>query len=134
MPLAQSDYPLLEVIWTILLFFVFIMWIFLVFRIIIDIFRREDIGGWLKAAWTAFIIFMPLLGVLVYVIAQGGDMARRDMAQAQAQQASFDEYVKSVSASGSGGAAAEIERAKQLLDSGAISQDEFDSLKAKALS
>ena len=132
MPLGQSDYPLLEVIWTILLFFVFIMWIWLVFRIIVDIFRRDDISGWLKAGWTAFIIFLPLLGVLVYVIAQGGDMAKRDMAQIQAQQQSFDNYVQSVA--GSGGAVAEIEKAKQLLDSGAISQDEFDALKKKALS
>ncbi len=130
MPLG-AEYPLLEVIWTMLLFFVFVMWIFLVFRIIFDVFRRQDISGWGKAGWTVLIIFLPILGVLIYLIAQGGNMADRDVSAAQAQQAEFDDYVQSVA--GSGGATDEIERAKQLLDTGAITQAEFDSLKAKAL-
>ena len=130
MPLG-AEYPLLEVIWTMLLFFVFVMWIFLVFRIIFDVFRRKDISGLGKAGWTVLIIFLPILGVLIYLIAQGGNMAERDVSAAQDQQAEFDDYVQSVA--GSGGATGEIERAKQLLDSGAITQAEFDSIKAKAL-
>lgn len=129
--LLAADYPLLEVIWTMLLFFLFILWIFLLIRILIDVFRRHDISGWGKAAWTIFIIILPFLGVLVYLIAQGDKMMGRDVEQAQAQQAQFDEYVQSVA--GSGGAADEIAKAKQLLDSGAITQEEFDSIKAKAL-
>ena len=132
MPVA-AEYPLLEIMWTMLLFFVFVMWIFLLFRIIVDVFRRNDISGWLKAGWTLFIIVLPLLGVLVYLIAQGGGMTERDMGQVRAQQAQMDDYVRSVSG-GAGGAAAEIESAKGLLDSGAITQDEFAAIKAKALS
>lgn len=134
--LLGAEYPLLEVMWTMLLFFVFIMWIFLVFRIIFDVFRRHDISGWGKAGWTALVVFLPFLGVLIYLIAHGGDMgekrgAERDMRQVrQAQQADLD-YVRPVA--GSGGATAEIERAKKLLDNGDITQDEFNSLKAKAL-
>lgn len=132
MPVA-AEYPLLEIMWTMLLFFVFVMWIFLLFRIIVDVFRRNDISGWLKAGWTLFIIVLPLLGVLVYLIAQGGGMTERDMGQVRAQQAQMDDYVRSVSG-GAGGAAAEIESAKGLLDSGAITQDEFAAIKAEALS
>lgn len=127
-----ADYPLLEVVWTMLMFFVFVMWIFLVFRIIFDVFRREDISGWGKAGWTVLIVFLPLLGVLIYLIAQGGSMAQRDVSQARAQQDQLDEYVRSVASEG--GATAEIERAKRLLDNGTITQEEFDALKAKALS
>jgi hypothetical protein len=131
MPVA-ADYPLLEIMWTMLLFFVFVMWIFLLFRIIVDVFRRNDISGWLKAGWTLFIIVLPLLGVLVYLIAQGTGMTERDMSQVKAQQSQMDDYVRSVSG-GAGGAAAEIESAKGLLDSGAVTQDEFAAIKAKAL-
>jgi len=131
MPVA-ADYPLLEIMWTMLLFFVFVMWIFLLFRIIVDVFRRNDISGWLKAGWTLFIIVLPLLGVLVYLIAQGTGMTERDMSQVKAQQSQMDDYVRSVSG-GASGAAAEIESAKGLLDSGAVTQDEFAAIKAKAL-
>ena len=126
-----ADYPLLEAIWTILLIFLFVMWIFLVLRVIIDVFRRDDISGWSKAIWTAALIFIPIVGVLFYLIIHGDTMGRREIDQVRAQQAQVDDYVKSVA--GSGGAAAEIDRAKQLLDSGAITQDEFEKLKAKAL-
>ena len=130
MPLG-ADYPLLEVVWTMLLFFVFVMWITLVFRVIIDVFRRRDASGWAKAGWTLLILFVPFLGVFVYLIAHGGNMAERDIQQARAQQAYADDYVRSVA--GTGGAAAEIERAKGLLESGSITQEEFAALKAKAL-
>jgi hypothetical protein len=97
-----------------------------------DIFRRRDISGWGKAGWIILVIILPYLGVFIYLIAEHQGMADRNVQQAKASQAQFDDYVKSVAASG-GGAAAEIDRAKQLLDSGAITQAEFESLKAKAL-
>jgi|SRR5215216_1592346 len=128
MPLA--DYPLLDVFWTMLIFFIWVAWFILLFRIIADIFRRHDIGGGAKTLWILFVLFLPFLGVFVYLISQGQGMANRDMSQTQAAQAQFDDYVRSV---GSGGSASEIEKAKQLLDSGAITQAEFDALKARAL-
>jgi hypothetical protein len=131
MPLA-ADYPFLEALWTMFIFFVWIAWIFLLVRILIDVFRRKDIGGGKKAVWTLFLIFLPFLGAFIYLIANGGGMGERDIAEAQARQSQFDEYVRQT-AGGGGGAAAEIERAKALLDSGAITQAEFDQMKAKAL-
>ena len=129
--LVAADYPFLDVLWTMFIFFIWIIWFFLLFRVIVDIFRRRDIGGGKKTLWLIFVILLPFLGVFVYLIAHSGDIADRDMKGAQAQQQQFDQYVQSVAASG--GAAGEIEKAKQLLDSGAITQQEFDSLKAKAL-
>jgi hypothetical protein len=102
--------------------------------ILADVFRRRDISGWAKAAWTVFLIVVPFVGVLIYLIANHDGMTTRSSEEAQVSQARFDDYVRSVAAdSGSGGSAAEIEKAKQLLDSGAIDQAEFDRLKAKAL-
>ncbi len=129
---VAADYPFLDLIWTMLIFFLWIAWIMLLFYILADVFRRHDVGGVKKAVWVIFVIVAPFLGVLVYVIANGNGMAQRNVRQAQAQQEQFDDYVKSVA--GSGGAAAEIEKAKALLDSGAITQAEFDGIKAKALS
>src|SRR5262249_8793129 len=102
------------------------------FYILADIFRRHDVGGGTKTLWIIFVIVAPFLGAFIYVIVNGHGMTERNVRQAQAQQAQFDDYVRATA--GSGGAAAEIERAKALLDSGAISQAEFDSIKAKALS
>src|SRR5215831_12159803 len=110
------------------IFFCWIIWFFLLFRVFADVFRRHDIGGGSKTLWIIFVIILPFLGVFIYLIAQGHGMADRDMQSAQAQQQQFDTYVKSVS--GGGGAASEIEKAKGLLDSGAITQAEFDSIKA----
>ena len=129
--LLGSDYPFLDVMWTMLVFFVWIAWFMLLFRIIGDIFRRHDIGGGGKTLWTIFVIVMPFLGVFVYLISQNDGMTQRSLEQMQAQQAQMDSYVRSVASTG--GAAAEIEKAKALLDSGAISQPEYDALKAKAL-
>jgi hypothetical protein len=130
-PLA-ADYPFMDVVWTTLIFVALIMWFWLVIMIFVDIFRRHDMGGFAKAIWIIFIIFIPLLGTLVYLIAYNKGIAERSAKeQAQAQQA-FDSHVRDVA--GSGGAAGEIERAKGLLDSGAITQDEFDQIKARALS
>jgi predicted PurR-regulated permease PerM len=130
--LAATNYPFLDIFWTMLIFFLWIVWFFLLFRIIIDVFRRRDIGGGKKALWIVFLIVVPFLGVLVYLIVNSQSMTDRDVEQAQHQQRQFDSYVKSVAQPG-GGAAAEIASAKQLLDSGAITQEEFDKLKANAL-
>ena len=126
-----ADYPFLDVFWTMIIFFCWVIWIWMVIIIFSDIFSRHDISGWTKAAWTVFIIVLPFLGVLIYLIAQGKSMAERRTQQSQAARADFDDYVKNVASSG--GPAAEIEKAKGLLESGTITQAEFDSLKAKAL-
>jgi ABC-type Fe3+ transport system permease subunit len=129
--LAATDYPFLDVFWTMLIFFVWVAWFMLLFRVIGDIFRRHDIGGGGKVLWLIFVIVVPFLGVFVYLIAESKGMAERDIERARASQQQFDAYVRETASSG--GAAAEIEKAKQLLDSGAITQAEFDSIKAKAL-
>jgi len=131
MMLAEVDYPFLNILWSMLIFFVFITWIWMMVMILSDIFRRHDISGWGKAMWAIFIVVLPFLGALIYLIAQGDGMARRNADAAQGQKAQMDEYVRSVA--GSGGAAAEIEKANQLLASGAISESEFAAIKAKAL-
>jgi hypothetical protein len=115
-----------------LVFFFWIIWIWLLIIVFMDIFRRTDIGGWGKAGWVIFVIVLPYLGVFVYLIAEGRHMSERSLKQAQAQQAQMDSYVRSVAGSG-GNPADQIAKAKELLDNGTISQDEFDKLKAAAL-
>jgi hypothetical protein len=112
-----------------LVIFLWIIWFWLLITVFADLFRRRDISGWVKTIWIIFVILVPFLGVFVYLIAQHDGMAERNIKQAQAQQAATDEYIRSVS----GGAAGEIEKAKGLLDSGAITQAEFDAIKQKAL-
>ena len=129
--LFAADYPFLNIFWTMIIFFTWVCWILLVFRVFADIFRQHDMSGWAKAAWIVFVIVVPFLGVLIYLIAKGKDMAHRDVQQARAQQEEFDGYVKSVAASS--GPAAEIDKAKRLLDDGTIDQSEYEALKAKAL-
>jgi len=129
--LIAADYPFLDVFWTMLVFFVWVAWFMLLFRVFGDVFRRQDIGGGVKVLWLIFVIAVPFLGVFIYLIAENKGMAERNMQQAQAHQQAADAYIQSVA--GSGGAAAEIDKAKQLLDSGAITQAEFDALKQKAL-
>ena len=130
--MLAADYPFLEVLWSIVVFFAFVIWVWLLITVFADVFRRHDLSGWGKAGWTVLLIVLPYLGVFIYLIAHSKDMAERRAAQAREAQAQFDGYVRSVAGDG-GGAAAEIERAKQLLDSGAINQDEFESIKRKAL-
>lgn len=127
--MLAADYPFLDVFWTMLIFFLWITWFVVLFRVVADVFRRGDIGGWAKTAWLVFVIVLPFLGVFVYVVAQGRKMGERDLRQAEESRRQLDDYVRNVS----GGAAAEIERAKALLDSGAITQPEFDAIKARAL-
>jgi hypothetical protein len=122
-----------QVLWSMLWFFLFIIWIWLLIMVFSDIFRSTDLGGWAKAAWTIFVIVLPYLGVFVYLIARGGKMHEHAIAQAQAQDAASRKYIQSVTASGGGSATEQIAQAKQLLDAGAITQAEFDALKAKAL-
>ena len=127
--MLAADYPFLDVLWTMFIFFLFIIWIWILITVFADIFRRKDVGGGSKTLWIIFVILLPYLGVFVYLIANHDGMADRNIQQAQRQQEATDAYIKSVA----GGAAAEIEKAKSLLDSGAITQAEFDSIKAKAL-
>jgi Short C-terminal domain/Phospholipase_D-nuclease N-terminal len=129
--LIAADYPLLDVFWSMLIFFVWVAWFMLLFRVFGDVFRRHDIGGGVKVLWLIFVIAVPFLGVFIYLIAENKGMVERNMEQMQARQQANDAYIQSVAASG--GAAAEIDKAKQLLDSGAITQAEFDALKQKAL-
>ena len=126
------DYPFLDIFWTMLIFFCWIIWFWLLITIFADIFRRRDESGFTKALWIIFVIILPFLGVFIYLIANHDGMAERSIKQAQTQQAQMDDYIRATAGS-SGGAAAEIERAKGLLDSGAITQAEFDAIKAKAL-
>jgi hypothetical protein len=132
MPIA-ADYPFLDVFWTMIIFFCWVAWIWTLIMIFSDLFSRHDTSGWSKALWMVFLIVLPFLGVLIYVIANGRGMAERRLDRARAKQAQLDDYVKSVASSGNGGAATEIAKAKELLDSGAITQPEFDALKAKVL-
>jgi hypothetical protein len=120
-----------QVMWTMFVFFAWVLFFWLLFVVFGDLFRRSDIGGWGKAGWTIFVIVLPFLGILIYLIAEGRAMGERSMQQAQEAQADMDTYVRSVA--GSGSSAEQIAKAKELLDSGAISQAEFDQLKAKAL-
>ena len=125
-----ADYPFLDIVWTMLVFVGWMIWFWMLIMVLSDVFRR-DISGWGKAAWCVFVIVLPFLGVFIYLIAEGKEMAERRVADAQANRAQFDDYVRGVAASS--GPTAEIANAKQLLDTGAISQAEFDQLKAKAL-
>jgi len=126
-----ADYPFLDVFWTLLIFFLWVMWFWLLFTVWADVFRRHDISGWGKAGWLIFTIVLPFLGVFVYLISQGRGMTERNVERARTDRAQFDDYVRETA--GSGGAAAEIERAKGLLDSGAITPAEFEAIKQKAL-
>jgi hypothetical protein len=116
-----------------LIFFIWILWFWLLFTVFADVFRRHDISGWAKAAWLIFTILLPFLGVFVYLITQNTGMTERNLERARTQRAQFDDYVRETAGGGGGGTAAEIERAKSLLDSGAITQSEFDAIKQKAL-
>jgi Short C-terminal domain/Phospholipase_D-nuclease N-terminal len=126
-----ADYPFLDVLWTMLVFFLWITWFWLLIGVFADIFKRHDLSGLGKTGWLIFTIVLPFLGVFVYLITQSEGMAKRRMGEVEAAQAQMDAYVKSVA--GGGGAAAEIEKAQQLLASGTITQAEFDAIKAKAL-
>ena len=127
--LLAASYPFLDVLWTMFIFFLWVIWFWLLFTVFVDVFRRHDIGGWKKAAWLVFVIILPFLGVFIYIIVENDGMTQRNLDRAKAQQAQFDTYVRETA----GGAAAEIADAKKLLDEGTITQAEFDAIKQKAL-
>ncbi|WP_035792411.1 SHOCT domain-containing protein [Kitasatospora mediocidica] len=144
----MHDYPLLDLFWTMLEFFLWIVWLFLLFKIITDIFRSHDLGGWGKALWTIFVILLPLVGVLAYLIVRGGSMGQRDIEQAQRADAAFKAYIRDAAADdGSGGASAsagggaraasshvdELARLAELKNSGSITEEEFQKAKTKLL-
>jgi high-affinity K+ transport system ATPase subunit B len=129
--LIATSYPLLEVFWTMLIFFAFIVWIWILFTVFADIFRRRDIGGWTKALWIIFVVIFVWLGVLVYLIAEHKGMAERSIKQAESAKSEMDQYVRSVASESD--PAEQIAKAKQLLDSGTITQTEFEQIKRRAL-
>jgi putative oligomerization/nucleic acid binding protein/phospholipase D-like protein len=120
-----------QVMWTMFVFFAWVLFFWLLFVVFGDLFSRHDIGGWGKAGWTIFVIVLPFIGIFSYLIVEGKAMGERKMKEAQQARAQMDTYVRSVA--GSADAAGQIATAKELLDSGAISQAEFDQLKSKAL-
>jgi hypothetical protein len=129
-PLA-ADYPFLNILWSMLVFVGFVFWIWLAITVFMDVFRRKDMGGFTKALWIIFVIFLPLLGVLIYLIAYHNSMADRNVKQVEAAQAAFDQQVRE--AAGKSGPATEIATAKTLLDAGAITEAEYEDLKRKAM-
>ena len=125
--------PLLDFFFSLLWIFLWIAWIWLVISIFIDIFRSDDLSGWGKAGWSIFVIFLPFLGVFVYLIARGGSMQERRYNDAKKQQAATDSYIRSVAGGNPDSVADELAKLGQLKDSGAITQDEYDKQKAKLL-
>ena len=129
--MLATSYPLLEVFWTMLIFFAFFIWIWLLITVFMDVFRREDIGGWGKTGWIIFVIILPYLGVFVYLIAEHKGMTERAIQGQQEAKTQMDDYVRSVA--GQSDPTSQIASAKELLDKGAITQSEFDAIKSKAL-
>ncbi|MCP3819790.1 SHOCT domain-containing protein [Streptomyces sp. A3M-1-3] len=127
------DYPLLNTFWTMLWFFLWVMWLFLLFKIVGDIFRNDKMSGWLKALWLIVLIILPFLGVLVYVIVHGGDMGKRDLARAKEHEKAFRNYVRKAAAGGETGGADELAKLADLKGKGVITEEEFQQAKAKLL-
>jgi len=128
MVLAEVDYPLLNLFWTTLMVFSWILWFWLLFRVYSDLFKRQDIGGGAKTGWVVFTIFLPFIGVFVYLITQGRSMADRSMHELERQRAATDAYIRSVAADAD---SAQVAKARGLLESGAITTDEFDRMVQK---
>ncbi|HVR04637.1 MAG TPA: SHOCT domain-containing protein [Solirubrobacteraceae bacterium] len=129
--IVATSYPFLEVFWTMLIFFAFVVWIWILITVLADIFRRHDTSGFMKVLWIIFIIVLPYLGVFIYLIAEHRGMSERAIKQQSESKAQFDQYVQSVAAQGD--PTEQIAKAKQMLDSGTISPAEFEQIKAKAL-
>jgi len=129
--LASSSYPFLEVFWTMLIFFCFVIWIWILIDVFGDIFRRSDIGGWGKTGWIIFVIILPYLGVFVYLIAEHKGMTERTLKQQEAAKAAADSYVRSVA--GRSDPTQQIAKGEELLKQGAITQEEFAAIKKRAL-
>jgi putative oligomerization/nucleic acid binding protein/phospholipase D-like protein len=129
---SAQNYPLLNLFWTMLWFFLWILWIFLLFKVIIDIFRSQDLNGWGKALWALFVIILPYLGVLVYLIVRGSSMHERDLSQVRASEEAFRGYVQEAAASAPS-TAEELSKLAALRDQGVLTPAEFEAQKAKLL-
>jgi len=126
-----ADYPFLEVMWSMVIFFAFVIWLWILFTVLADILRRHDASGWVKVAWIVFVVVLPYLGVFVYLIAEHQGMTERAIRKQQESQAKADDYVRSVAAQAS--PADQVAKAKELLDHGAITEAEFAQMKQQAL-
>jgi ABC-type multidrug transport system fused ATPase/permease subunit len=133
MILADSSYPLLNVFWSMFIFFLWVIWIWILIMVFIDIFRSHDLGGFAKALWFLFVLFIPLVGVLVYLIARGGKMHERAAQQAQQQDAEARAYIQQAAASAPASTADQLAKLADLRDRGVISAEEFEREKAKVL-
>jgi Phospholipase_D-nuclease N-terminal/Short C-terminal domain len=129
--MVVAAYTFGDVLWSMFVFFLWVLWFWLLFTVFGDLFRRHDIGGGAKTLWTIFVIIAPFLGTFIYLIAEGKGMGERQMQRMQASQTQMDTYVRSVASSSN--AAEQIAKAKELLDNGTLTQAEFDQVKAKAL-
>ena len=129
-----ADFTLGDLFWTMLWFFLFMVWIWLLITVFADLFRDHELSGWAKAAWVIFVIILPFLGILVYLIARGDKMTERNLAAAADQQAQFDQYVQETAAEGGGGTADELAKLADLKAQGVLSDEEYEAAKAKALS
>jgi hypothetical protein len=132
MAAAADDYPLLDLMWTFVVFFGFVVFFWLLITVFGDLFRRHDLSGWAKAGWIVFVLLLPLIGSLTYLITQGRSLADREVRQAEQAKQQTDDHIRSVAAPGAQ-RVEEIARAKELLDQGAISPEEFEQLKRRAL-
>jgi ABC-type multidrug transport system fused ATPase/permease subunit len=133
MVLADSSYPLLNLFWTMFIFFLWVIWIWILIAVFIDIFRSHDLSGWAKALWVLFVLFIPVIGVLVYLIARGGKMHERAARQVQQQDAEFRSYVQQAAAGSPASTADQLAKLADLRDRGVISAAEFEREKAKVL-
>jgi len=132
-PLASSSYPLLNIFWSIFEFFLWVIWIWILIMVFIDIFRSHDLSGWGKALWFLFVLLIPLVGVLVYLIVRGGSMHERAVSQARQQDQDFRQYVQQAAASSPASTADQLSKLADLRDRGVISAEEFEREKAKVL-
>jgi hypothetical protein len=129
--MLAEQYPILDLFWTMLFFFLFVIWIFILIQVIIDVFRSPDMHGGMKALWLIFILFLPFLGVFIYLVARGHKMQEHQLASARAQQDQFDAYVKQTA--GSGSTADELAKLADLKAKGSISDADYEAAKKKVL-
>jgi hypothetical protein len=129
----MSDYPLLDAMWTMTIFFAWVIWFWLLILMFSDIFRRRDLSGWAKAGWVVVVVILPYVGVLIYLITQGRSMGERARVENETSRRQLDEHIRAV-ASANGEPADEIAKARRLLDNGDITSQEYEVLKQRALS
>jgi putative oligomerization/nucleic acid binding protein/phospholipase D-like protein len=134
MLLASYQYPILDFFLTMLYFFLFVIWIWILITVFIDIFRSQDLNGWVKALWVIFVIVLPFLGVFIYLIARGGKMQERKMQEVAQQKSAFDQYVKETAGSSGGDVASQLSQLADLKSQGVLTDAEFEAQKSKILS